>query len=107
MTRHRFEEDANLTDKTTLSIDNIIYLLEFGLDATYFHSGGKYYKQIFGTGMGSPVSVTVANMVMENVEQRALSSLITSLYFGNNMLMTPSQHHQQVLLTVFTNIFTS
>ena len=72
--RQRLEEDANITDTTTLSIDNIIYLLEFCLDATYFSFRGKYYKQIFGTAMGSPVSVTVANMVMENVDQRALSS---------------------------------
>ena len=72
--RQRLEEDANLTDRTTLSIDNIICLLEFCLDATYFSFKGKYYKQIFSTAMDSPVSVTVANMVMENVEQRALSS---------------------------------
>ena len=72
--RQRLEEDTNLADRTTLSIDNIIYLLEFCLDATYFSFRGKYYKQIFGTAMGSPVSVTVANMVMGNVEQRALSS---------------------------------
>ena len=69
--RQRLEEDANLTDRTTLSIDNIICLLEFCLDATYFSFRGK---QIFGTAMCSPVSVTVANMVVQNVEQRALSS---------------------------------
>ena len=72
--RQRLEEDTDLADRTTLSIDNIIYLLEFCLDATYFSFRGKYYKQIFGTAMDSPVSVTVANMVMENVEQRALST---------------------------------
>jgi len=26
---------------------------------------GKHYKQIFGTAMGSPVSMVVANLVME------------------------------------------
>ena len=72
--RQRLEEDANLTDRTNLSIDNIICFLEFCLDATYFSFRGNYYKQIFGTAMGSPVSVTVADMVMENVEQRALCS---------------------------------
>ena len=72
--RQRLEDDSNLTDRTALSIDNIICLLEFCLDATYSSFRGKYYQQIFGTAMGSPVSVTVANMVMEYVEQRALSS---------------------------------
>ena len=31
-------------------------------------------QQIFDTAIGSPVSITVANMLMEHVEQRALSS---------------------------------
>ena len=40
--------------------------------ATYFAFRDSFYQQVHGTAMGSPVSVVVADLVMEDVEQRAL-----------------------------------
>ena len=71
--KEQLQEDNTLEDRTALSINDIIQLLEFCLKATYFSFRGKYYQQIFGTAMSSPVSVVVADMVMENIEQRALN----------------------------------
>ena len=48
--------------------------LQLYLDATYVCFRGKYYRQTFGTTMVSLVSVTIANLVMEEIEQTALSS---------------------------------
>ena len=42
---------------------------------------GDFYQQSFGTAKGSPVSVTIADLVMEDIEQRALSSFHTSPMF--------------------------
>ena len=39
---------------------------------TYFQYNGKHYKQLYGTAMGSPVSVVVAKIVMQNSEEQAL-----------------------------------
>ena len=40
-----------------------------------------YYQQVFGTAMGSPVSAVIANMVMEDVEQRALATSPVKPFF--------------------------
>ena len=40
--------------------------------STYFQYNGKDYKQLHGTALGSPVSVVVAEIVMQNIEERAL-----------------------------------
>ena len=59
---------------TGMDADDILRLLRLCLDTTYFQVNGKFYKQKKGTAMGSPVSVVVANLFMEEVEQTALQS---------------------------------
>ena len=49
-------------------------LLNLCLTPTYFQYKGKHYKQLHGTTMGSPVSVVVAEIVMQNIEESALST---------------------------------
>ena len=48
--------------------------LNLCLTSTYFLYNGKHYKQIHGTEMGSPVSVVVAEIVMQNIKESALST---------------------------------
>ena len=43
-----------------------------GLDNTYLCFRKKFYRQIFGVAMGSPISVIVANLVMESIENKML-----------------------------------
>jgi len=49
-------------------------LLNLCLTLTYFQYNGKHYKQLHGKAMGSPVSVVVAEIVMQHVEERALAT---------------------------------
>ena len=44
-------------------------LLNLCLTLTYFQYKGKHYKQLHGTAMGSPVSVVVAEIVMQNYDR--------------------------------------
>lgn len=70
----RLDMDPNLSQRTLLSAQEIVDLLSFCLDATEFVFNGQFFKQVFGCAMGSPVSALVANLVMEEVEERILTN---------------------------------
>ena len=56
-------------------------LLRLCLSSTTFYYNGTVYQQIFCTAMGSPVSVVVANIVMEHIEDLALSTSPVPIIF--------------------------
>ena len=62
------------TDPLPLPTEDIMDLLNLCLTSTYFQYNGKHYKQLHGTAMGSPVSVVVAEIVMQNIGESALST---------------------------------
>ena len=68
------KEDPDLQKRTTMSISNIMDLLEFCLRSTHFTYRGKFYEQVEGAVMGSPVSPIVANLFMENFQMSTLQS---------------------------------
>ena len=75
----RLMDDPTLEDQTLLSPDEISSLLSFCLNATYFTFRGTFFEQVSGTAMGSLISVVKTNLVMKDVEQKALSSLRSRL----------------------------
>ena len=62
--------------------------LNLCLGNTYLYFRGKFYSQIFGVAMGSPMSVVIANLVMKNVEEGATLTFQTHPNFGGDMFMT-------------------
>ena len=75
------EEDQSLQQRTTMSVNNITCLLEFCLKSTYFTYQGQHYQQLEGAAMGSPISPIVANLFMEDFEQKAISTAPHPPYF--------------------------
>jgi len=57
------------TVKLPLPTEDIMDLVNLCLTSTYFQYNGKHYKQLHGTAMGSPVSVVVAEIVTQHVEE--------------------------------------
>ena len=68
------QRSSDLDNITKWSVDDVCTGLRICLQATYLTFRGRYFEQIFGTAMASPVSVVVANLVMEDVEKRALEN---------------------------------
>ena len=62
-------QSATLSQRTSLPVEDIIKPLAF----CHNRLGQLLYQQVFGTAMGSPVSPVIANLVMEDVEQRVAS----------------------------------
>ena len=59
--------DESLQDRTNLPVQSILSLLSVGVEATYLSLRDQYDQKKTGTAMGSPVSVTISNMVMEEM----------------------------------------
>ena len=72
--KERLVSDQSLAERTNLSVQNIMALLQFDLHNDSFVFQGSHFQHIFGCPMGSSVSAILANLVMEYVEEKALSS---------------------------------
>ena len=71
----RLQKDTSLTHRTRLEIEDIMALLDFVLNTTYFTFRNTIHQHKFVTAMGSPVSPIVANLFMEYLEQEAIATV--------------------------------
>ena len=71
------EDDKDLSNRTSMTVNHIICLLEFCLRNTYFSFQGRHYEQTEGAAMGSPISPLVANLFMEEIEVQTISTSTT------------------------------
>ena len=97
------EGDLSLSERIDLSVDDIVSLLSLCLDATFLSFWGKVYRQIHGTATVSPVSVVVANPVMQNGEEKAGHlSFPSSLLYESAMRMSHAQPSPRTWSSYFT-----
>ena len=75
-------DKVDVSDCTPLLKEALVSLLRLCLLSTTFDCNGIVYQQIFGTVIGSLVLVVVANIVMELIEDLALSmSLVPTVFW--------------------------
>ena len=72
--QQHLEDDQELQQRTSMSVQHITWLLEFCLKNTHFIFQGRFYEQTEGAAMGSPLSPIIANLYMETFEKKAIST---------------------------------
>ena len=96
-------KDPTLKDRIVIGIDDIILLLEFCLKNTYFSFQGQFFEQVEGAAMGAPISPIVANLYMEYLEQKALSTAPHPPGSGAGLWMTPLLSTRKSINKAFFN----
>ena len=75
--RDLLDKDHTLKERTVLAVNDIILLLEFCLKNMYFSFQDQFYEHVEDAAMGSPVSPIIANLYVEYLEQKVLSTAPT------------------------------
>lgn len=89
---------------------NFIEILSFCLKSGYFSFNNKFYKQIDGIAMGSPLSPIIANIVMEALlddisRSVSFNILFLKLYVDDLFLCIPKDKVSEILSIFNNNIF--
>ncbi|KAL6416960.1 hypothetical protein ACFW04_014754 [Cataglyphis niger] len=81
--------------------------IRFVLDSRYFIFNGTIYQQTFGTPMGSPLSSIIADIVLQDLKEKALTSLnfIPSFYlrYVDDIILSASLSAFEHILNVFNS----
>ena len=88
ITKQLLEDDQELQNRTSMTVQHIICLLELCLKNTYFIFQGRLYEQVEGAAMGSPIGPILANLYMEALEAKAISTSPHPLACREDLWMT-------------------
>ena len=99
--KQKLQHDPTLPQRTSMSKQQITTLLEFCLTNTYFLFQSKYYEQVQGAAMGSPISPLIANLFMEEFEVKALSTCphppsLWLRFVYDTFVITKAEHSQEL-----------
>ena len=75
------EKWNSIKEFRTIPENELIEATKLCLTSTFLKFNDQFYSQIYGVAMGSPISATIANLVMEYVETKVIETLDYKPYF--------------------------
>ncbi|KAM0724705.1 hypothetical protein ACS0PU_009089 [Formica fusca] len=97
-----------ISNNCSIPPTEFILAIKFVLNSTFFTFNGTIYKQTYGTPMGSPLSPIIADIVLQDLEEKALSTLtfIPSFYFRyvDDIAMTAPFYLMDYTVNVFNSL---
>ena len=91
-------------------VEQLMDMIRFCMESTYFAYEGKFYGQIQGCPMGSPVSPILAHVCMEFLIKRALSQLQFKppfiVVFVDDILMSIPSYQVEHTMNIFNSLDT-
>lgn len=91
-----------IKEKCSIPRDEFLTAVRFILNSTFFTFNGKIYQQTFGTPMGSPLSPLIADITLQDLENKAIGRVPFNLpfyyrYVDDIALAAPSSMFNEVL----------
>ncbi|XP_055590316.1 uncharacterized protein LOC129742444 [Uranotaenia lowii] len=88
---------------TNINLDMFLEIVNFCMTCSYFRYKNKFYKQIYGTAMGNPVSSPIADFVMESLLDNVTRTLdfqipVLRKYVDDLLLALPREHVEKTLI---------
>ena len=75
------EKNNEIWTTTRFGTKELMEIIKLSFKANFFKYGGHVYKQIKGTPMGSPSSVVIAEIVVQNIEKSIFQSINHLFWF--------------------------
>ena len=70
----RLTKDWSLEERTNISVPQVVELTSLCLKSTYFQLGEEFYEQMDGAAIGSPLSLVIAKLYLESLEETTILS---------------------------------
>lgn len=97
-----------IKNKTNIPLDEFLTAINLVINSTYFKFNNRYYKQIFGTPIGSPLSPIIADIVLQDIENKALKLLtikpFTYLRFVDDIFIVAPTHYMDEIFNTFNSL---